>query len=269
MDLRKKEASLEKILRAAGSVLIAYSGGVDSSYLLYKAGQILGREKVLAATVISAIHPQQELRAARAFTAENGFEHLAIPVDVLSGAAFSSNSPARCYYCKRMIFAELLNVAQKHELARVCDGANLDDLGDYRPGLRAARELNVLSPLQQAELSKEEIRLLSREAGLKTWDLPAAACLATRIPYGEAITMERITKIGAGEELLEMLGLQNIRLRCHGKVARLEIDPLDFPRALENRDMIVSGLKKLGFTYITLDLEGFRSGSMNEMLQGG
>lgn len=266
MSLQEKEQQLDRILQSTGSALIAFSGGVDSSYLLFKAGQVMGKEKVLAVTAISETYPEQEKENAVRFAREHGFEHLVIQTKELSCSDFSSNPPERCYYCKQELFSKLVDIANKYGLTRACDGANFDDTGDFRPGLKAAREYNVRSPLMEAELTKADIRALSREAGLETWDLPSAACLSSRIPYGEPITEEKLSMIGEGEQVLKSMGHKVVRVRCHGGIARIEVNPEDLERLLENKDEIVSRFKVLGFTYITVDLEGFRSGSMNEVL---
>lgn len=265
--LREKEKHLENILQSVGSALVAFSGGVDSSYLLYKAGQILGKDRVLAVTAASALFPAQETARARDFAREHVFTHLVIQSQALANSMVTRNPPERCYYCKSALFSGLVELAHKKKLARVLDGANVDDTGDYRPGLKAARELGVLSPLLEAGLTKEQIRQLSREAGLPTWNQPAAACLASRIPYGEPLTTEKLEMIAAGEEFLASRGYQRVRLRCHGPVARLEVPPQDFARLLTEKDLVVSQLKELGLVYVTLDLEGLRSGSMNQVLE--
>ncbi len=265
--LREKEKHLESILQSVGSALVAFSGGVDSSYLLYKAGEVLGQDRVLAVTAASPLFPAQETARARDFAREHGFSHLVIQSQALSNNMVTRNPPERCYYCKQALFSELLEIAHKKKLARVLDGANVDDTGDYRPGLKAARELGVRSPLLEAGLAKEQVRQLSREAGLPTWNQPAAACLASRIPYGEPLTTEKLEMIAAGEEFLTSLGYQGVRLRCHGAIARLEVPPGDFARLLAEKDRVVSHLKKLGLVYVTLDLEGLRSGSMNQVLE--
>ena len=266
MPLLKKEEHLKKILEAAGSALIAFSGGVDSSYLLYKAGQVMGKENVLAVTAVSDIHPEKEKENAIGFTRQHGFEHLIIQTNELSCNVFTSNPPERCYYCKQALFSKLTELAKKYGLARVCDGSNYDDTGDFRPGIKAARELNVLSPLMEANLTKDDIRRLSQKAGLKTWKLPSAACLCSRIPYGETITKEKLKMIGDGEQILISFGLEGTRVRFHDKLARIEVFPDGIGHLLNNKEEIVSRFKELGFTYITVDLEGFRSGSMNEVL---
>ena len=266
MSLVKKEENLVRILEEAGSALIAFSGGVDSSYLLFKAAQVMGKEKVLAVTAASEIHPLQEKENAARFARQYGFEHLVIQTNELACPVFSSNPPERCYYCKQAMLLKLTALAKEYGLNRVCDGANYDDTGDFRPGMKAARELNVLSPLMEVELTKDEIRRLSQKAGLNTWNLPSAACLCSRIPYGEIITTEKLKMIGDGERFLTSLDINGVRVRFHDKIARIEVFPESFQQLLRHKEAIVNRFKELGFAYITVDLEGFRSGSMNDVL---
>jgi len=267
LSLQEKERRLDKNLQSMGSVLIAFSGGVDSCLLLFKAGQVLGQGNVRAVTATSETYSKQEKEDAITFTRQHGFEHLVIRTNELSCKDFTSNPPDRCYFCKKELFSRLKGLAKEYGMDWVCDGANFDDTSDFRPGLRAARDLEVRSPLLEAELTKEDIRTLSRKFGLETWDKPAAACLSSRVPYGEIITGEKLARIGSAEQLLKSMGLQVVRVRCHGETARIEVRPQDFPLVMNNKEAIVTEFKKLGFIYITLDLEGFRSGSMNEVLK--
>lgn len=266
-DIDRKEKTLERILAGTGGVLVAFSGGVDSTFLLYKAIQVLGKEKVLAVTAASELYPAEDTEDARAIALQLAARHLVIHTEELSNDDFCSNPPERCYHCKKELFGRLLNLAREHSLPAVVDGANLDDTADYRPGSRAARELGVCSPLQEADLSKEEIRGLSRRCGLQTWEKPAAACLASRFPYGERLEPGKIRQVGQAERFLRRLGLRRaVRVRCHGTLARIEVSPLESALILENKGPVVDYFKQIGFLYVTLDLEGFLSGSMNRTL---
>jgi uncharacterized protein len=248
------------------SVLVAFSGGVDSSLLLAAATEACDR--VVAVTVRSPLHPAREGAAAEHIAQALGVDHLTVEVDLLSEPAFRRNGPQRCYVCKRRLLSRLSELAEQRGLARVVEGSNADDRGDYRPGSRAVEELGVCSPLLDADLSKAEIRSLARERGLPNWNAPALACLATRIPYGEEITGARLRRIDRAEGVLIELGLGQVRLRDHGAVARIEVLPADLSRFLDSdlRGAAVDGLKAAGYLYVALDLEGYRVGAMNEAL---
>lgn len=263
--MAQKEKELEKILKKFGSAVVAFSGGVDSSYLLYKAKKCLG-ENLLAVTAVSEVFRADEQEKARRVAQEIGVEHLVVPVQLLASAEFAANPPARCYHCKREFFSRFKQIAARRKIAMVCDGANADDSADFRPGQQAASQFQVRSPLQEAGLSKAEIRLLAKGAGLSTWDWPASPCLATRLPYGEEITLEKLQMIAAAEKFLYSLGHYVLRVRYHKGLARIEVPPEMIPAAVEKREIIVDCLKDLGFAYVALDLQGFRSGSMNETL---
>ncbi len=265
--LKEKEEHLDRILKEMEGMVIAFSGGVDSTYLLLKAVSILGKDGVLAVTAASALYPPEDTEEAGRLAAYLAVNHLIIHTDELSQEDFCANPPERCYYCKNELFAELETLAKEHSLPAVADGANLDDAADFRPGSKAAKERGVRSPLQEAGLTKEEIRLLSREKDLPTWDKPSAACLASRFPYGERLELEKISRVGRGEQFLKQLGLRReVRVRYHGSVARIEAAPEEFHLLLEHRQSIANLFNELGFLYVTLDLEGFHSGSMNRAL---
>ena len=265
--VQEKLQVLQEELRRLGSVVIAFSGGVDSTFLLQVAHLTLG-EKALALTARSGVVPQRDLREAEAFCTKYGIRHLYFDFDELAVPGFAENPPDRCYICKKTLFSNFLRTAKEHG-AVLCEGSNMDDLGDYRPGLKALAELDVHSPLRVAQLSKAEIRLLSHELQLPTWDKPSFACLASRFVYGERITAEKLAAVDKAEQLLWELGFKQFRVRVHGNLARIEVLPDELQRALAEpvRSTLHNKLQEYGFDYVTLDLLGYRTGSMNEILK--
>jgi len=268
-QLAEKRRNLDGILRDLGGVVIGFSGGVDSSFLYAAAVAVLG-ERALGVTACSETYPERERREAEALAARLGGRHRLIVSEELDLPAFATNPPDRCYHCKRELFSRLRAVAATEGLPHVADGSNVDDRGDHRPGRRAARELGVRSPLAEVGLGKEEIRALSRELELPTWDKPAFACLSSRVPYGTPITREVVSQVGRAEESLRALGLSVLRLRHHGDVARLEVGPEEFARVAGGlREEVVRRVKAAGYAYVALDLQGYRTGALNEVLPVG
>lgn len=263
----EKLGKLKQLLEETESVLIAYSGGVDSAFLLKVARDVLG-DRVVAVTARSPTYPEREYLEAQELARRLGVRFLSTSTDELSRQEFVSNAPDRCYWCKRGLFEKLREIARREHIRWVAEGSNFDDLKDFRPGWKAAQEIGVRSPLCEVELTKEEIRLLSRKLGLSTWDKAPFACLASRIPYGTAITREVLEKINRAEESLLSLGLRQVRVRHHGEIARIEVEPQDMEEIVRRREEAAGRLKALGYLYIVLDLEGYQSGSLNRMLEG-
>ncbi len=267
-ELEAKIQKLKEIFRSMGRVLVAYSGGVDSTLLLRVAKDTLGDKNVLAVTALSPLYPDRELAGAKRLTQEMGVRHLLIESNELEIEGFSKNPPNRCYYCKKELFGELTRLAQKEGFPFIVEGSTSDDERDHRPGRIAIQEQGIRSPLKEAMFTKEEVRALSNALGLTTWDKPSFACLASRFPYGEEITLEDLKKVDDAEDFLFGLGFRQVRVRHHGSLARIEIYPEEIERFMDKllREKVVSRLKKIGYHYVTVDLQGFRSGSMNEVL---
>ena len=265
--LLAKETALLERLRAAGRVLVAFSGGVDSSYLAWAAHRALG-EGALAVTAVSPSYPAAHRRVAEEVVRTVGLRHRFVETHEMERPAYRANAPDRCYHCKSELFEVLGALRDELGFDAVAYGVNTDDTGDFRPGHRAAAERGVLSPFLDVGLSKAEIRALSRAAGLPTADLPASACLSSRLPYGTEVTPERLAQVEEGEERLRALGFRQVRLRHHGELARIEVAPGELPHALDPAvaRAIVAAIKPLGFRYVSLDLEGYRTGSLNEVL---
>ncbi|MEW6399667.1 MAG: ATP-dependent sacrificial sulfur transferase LarE [Bacillota bacterium] len=266
--LAEKVARLRGMLGQFPGALVAFSGGVDSTFLLHECRQILG-EHVLAVTASSPIHPEEEVERARRLAQETGVAHLVLATSELDLPGFCSNPADRCYLCKRALLGLLWEVARSRGIPCVLEGSNASDRAEYRPGLRAVAETGARSPLQEAGLTKGEIRELSRRAGLPTWDLPPMACLATRFPYGTPITPAALAAVAGAERALRGMGFGLVRVRYHGTVARIEVPGEEMGVLLARRDQVVQAVKAAGFPYVALDLQGYRTGSMDEVLARG
>lgn len=266
MELQEKYRRLRQNLQELQSVAVAFSGGVDSVFLLKTAHEVLGSEAI-AVTAVSPSFPEWESEEAKKFCSENGIRQLTFLSGELEIEEFRENPPNRCYICKRRIFEKIWEIARENQRKAVVDGSNTDDENDYRPGMKAVKELGVRSPLKEAGLSKAEIRELSRLFGLPTWDKPSFACLASRFVYGETIDEKKLKMVEQAEQFLFGLGFCQVRVRIHGMLARIEVRQEELPELAETdiRRKISKRLKEIGFTYVTMDLEGYRMGSMNEV----
>lgn len=272
--LRAKFKNLVETIKKMKSILVAYSGGVDSTFLIKVAKETIG-DNLLAVTARSLTYPKKEYEQARRIAQKLKVKHLTIDTEELSNRSFVANPITRCYYCKKELFSKLKRIAKEQGINYVVDGANFDDLNDFRPGSKAAKEMGIRSPLQEAKLTKEEIRLLSHKIGLPTWDKPALACLASRVPYGQKITEEKLKMINEAEEYLRELGFRQVRVRHHassesgenGPLARIEVFERDVERLVALRKKIVKKFQKIGYRYITSDLQCYRPGSLNPLTQ--
>lgn len=262
--LDEKFMQLKHIILEMGSVLVAYSGGVDSTFLLKIAHDIL-KNNAVAVTANSPLYPKSELIEAKKITKSFGIKHIIIISDELKIPNFANNPKNRCYLCKKALFSELKDIAKKYGLKYILDGSNATDISDFRPGIEAAKEFGVRSPLKEVGLTKDEIRLLSKNLGLETYNKPAKACLASRFPYGDKITYQALKMVEEAEDFLQSLGIHQLRVRHHQNICRIEVTKEEMNICFSNKDKIIKKLKTLGFTYITLDLEGYRTGSMNEV----
>lgn len=268
MLLDEKLELLKDIIRKKGSAAVAFSGGVDSTFLIRVAKEVLG-DKLIAVTATSSTYPERELNEAIKYAKDFGVKHIIISSEELDIEGFASNPKNRCYYCKKELFTKVKEVALENGVEYVFDGSNLDDNGDYRPGMQAAKELLVVSPLKEAGLTKKDIRDLSKEYGLSTWNKPAFACLSSRFPYGNKITLPKLKMIDKAEQFLLDMGIKQVRVRHHGEIARIEVAPEEREKFfnIEFMDKISSKFKEIGFIYTTLDIAGYRTGSMNEVLK--
>ena len=267
MELQEKFQLLKDNMKKRGSAAIAFSGGVDSTFLVRVAHEVLG-DKLIAITATSSTYPERELKEAIKYAEDMGVKHKIISSEELDIEGFASNPKNRCYYCKKELFSKIKEVAKENGVEYVFDGANYDDIGDYRPGMQAARELEVISPLKEAQLTKADIRELSKDLGLPTWDKPAFACLSSRFPYGKQITIPKLKMVEEAEQFLLDMGIRQVRVRHHEEIARIEVDPKERVKFfdVEVMDKIGEKFKKIGFAYVTLDVLGYRTGSMNELL---
>ena len=266
METDAKLERLKEIIKNLGDALVAFSGGVDSTLLLRMCVDVLGPDRVLALIAVSETYPEKELEAATGIAKSLGVQYEVVRTAEMEDADFLANTKDRCYYCKGHLFDDALNVARKKGFTNVVEGSNVDDQGDYRPGRRAIAERKIRSPLLEAGLTKQEIREISKALGLPTFSKPSLACLASRVPYGTRIDERILRMIERSEEFLAALGIAQVRVRYHGGVARVEVEETDFDTVLVHKDEIVDKLRDFGFIYVTLDLKGYRTGSMNEVL---
>lgn len=266
-NVKQKEEKLKVYLKEADRIAIAFSGGVDSTYLLKTAHEVLG-ERAVAVTAISSTFPKREIEEARLFCEKENIRQIVVYCDEMQIEGFKENPKNRCYICKKALFLQMLDAVKKEGIETLAEGSNMDDLRDYRPGMKAVAELGIVSPLRMAELYKSEIRECSKALDLPTWEKPSFACLASRFVYGETITKEKLWMVEMAEELLREMGFRQFRVRIHGRMARIEVLPEEFEKLMkkEKREQIVKSFAEYGFSYVTLDLTGYRTGSMNEIL---
>ena len=265
LTAERKEHALRDLLASLESVIVSFSGGVDSSYLLKIAYDVLGNNAV-AATGLSQTYAAEEMEEARVVAYDIGAEYVLVDTAELTDSRYADNTHQRCFFCKSELYGKLVDLAQQRGIQWVVDGSNADDLDDFRPGMRAARDLGVRSPLQEVAMTKTEIRARSAEHGLRTWDKPAVACLSSRFAYGDPITVEKLRQVAAAESALRRLGLRGFRVRHEEQTARLEVPKEQFALAIEHADEIVDAVREAGYRVVVLDLAGYRSGSMNEVL---
>jgi pyridinium-3,5-biscarboxylic acid mononucleotide sulfurtransferase len=254
------------IANMGSSIVVAFSAGVDSTLLVRAARDAVGAENVIAATGLSDTYPEEEMQEARELAEELGVEHVMARTEELTDPRYAQNSHQRCFFCKTELYGRLERVREERGFDLIVDGTNADDLGDHRPGLRAARDLGVRSPMQEIEMTKDEIRQISNALGLRTWDKPAFACLSSRFPYGTPITVEKLRQVAEAERVLRQLGFKGFRVRHHDAIARIEVSPDDFAAIVDHHETIVEGVKAAGYRFVTLDLKGYTSGSLNEGL---
>ncbi|MFT9497844.1 ATP-dependent sacrificial sulfur transferase LarE [Anaerosolibacter sp.] len=267
MNPQEKLIKLKEFLGNLKSVAVAFSGGVDSTFLLKVAHEVLG-DQVIAVTARSSTYPEREFNEAKKYAETMGAKHIIIVSEELEIEGFAKNPTNRCYYCKHELFTKVRDVANEHHMLHVLDGSNYDDLGDFRPGMHAAKELHVISPLREIGLTKDDIRILSKDMDLPTWNKPAFACLSSRFPYGQEITPEKLKMVDLAEQYLLDLGFRQIRVRHHDQIARIEVSSIEREKFFDINimDQIGAKFKEIGFTYVTLDILGYRTGSMNEVL---